>query len=172
MDTPGLQATLVYRFGSWVERKTFPAWFRIPLKFMYYLLDKSIIVLWGIHIDRTADIGGGLYIGHPGGILIGPARIGTDCNINSKVTIGQRADGIPGVPTIGNRVWIGAGSILFGAIHLGDGVTIGPLTVVSRSLPPRVLVGGNPMRLIRKNYDNSALLGRESRPVTSLSEDM
>ncbi|TAJ92375.1 MAG: serine acetyltransferase [Gammaproteobacteria bacterium] len=160
LDTPGLQATLVYRFGFWVERKVSSVWFRLPLKLLYYFLDKAMVILWGIHIDPLAEIGGGLYIGHYGGVLIGPVRVGTDCNINHQVTMGLRADGIPGVPTIGNRVWIGAGSILFGAIRVGDGATIGPLTVVSRSLPNNVLVGGNPMRLVRKNYDNSALLRR------------
>lgn len=156
LDTPGVQGTLIYRFGSWViHHVRFPL-FRAPLKVVYFFLDKLSIIFWGIHIDPQAEIGGGLYIGHYGGILIGPVRMGEDCNINQQVTMGLRADGVPGVPTIGNRVWIGAGSILFGNIHIGDGVTIGPLTVVSRSLPPRVLVIGNPMRLLRQDYDNSA----------------
>jgi len=155
LDTPGLQAILVYRFGFWVNRTfRFPL-FRFPLKLTHFLLNKLCIVLWGIHINAQAEIGAGLYIGHFGGILVGPSRIGEDCNINHQVTIGGRADGIPGNPTIGRGVWIGAGSIIFGGIHIGDGATICPLTVVSRSLPPKVMVIGNPMRLLRKDYDNS-----------------
>jgi serine O-acetyltransferase len=101
------------------------------------------------------QIDGGLYIGHFGGVLIGPIRMGSDCNVAQQVTIGRRADNATGVPIIGNRVWIGAGSIVFGGIRIGDGVSIGPLTVVARSLPAKVLVMGNPMRLLHKNYDNS-----------------
>ncbi len=155
LDTPGLQAILVYRFGFWVNRTIRFPLFRVPLKLAHFLLNKLCIVLWGIHINANAEIGPGLYLGHFGGILVGPSRIGADCNINHQVTIGGRADGVPGNPTIGRGVWIGAGSIIFGGIHIGDGVTICPLTVVSRSLPPKVMVIGNPMRLLRKEYDNS-----------------
>jgi acetyltransferase-like isoleucine patch superfamily enzyme len=35
--------------------------------------------------------------------------------------------------------------------------------VVARNLPAKVLVMGNPMRLLRKNYDNSAeIYGKEA----------
>jgi serine O-acetyltransferase len=158
LDSPGLQALVVYRFGSWVNRTIRFKLFRIPLKLIYYVLDKLTIIFWGIHIDEGADIGGGFYIGHCGGVLIGPARIGFDCSIGQQVAIGRRADGVPGVPTLGNRVWVGAGSILFGGITIGEGATIGPLTVVSRNLPPRILVIGNPMKVLRRNYDNSTAI--------------
>jgi serine O-acetyltransferase len=155
-ESPGLQAVLVYRFGSWVQREVHFPPIRYPLKLIYYILQKLCIICWGIHIDVGAQIGGGLYIGHFGGVLIGPIQMGSDCNVAQQVTIGRRAGNDTGVPIIGNRVWIGAGSIVFGGIRIGDAVTIGPLTVVARNLPAKVLVMGNPMRLLRKNYDNSA----------------
>lgn len=155
-DSPGLQATLVFRFGAWINRAVRFAPLRFPLKFLYHLLRKLCVICWGIHIDENAHIDGGLYIGHFGGVIIGPVRMGRDCNLAHQVTIGRRADGVPGVPTIGDRVWVGVGSVIFGNIRVGDGVTIAPCTVVSRSLPPRLLVSGNPMRVLRKDYDNSA----------------
>jgi serine O-acetyltransferase len=155
-ESPGLQAVLVYRFGCWVQREVHFAPIKYPLKLISYTLQKLCIISWGIHIDVGAQIGGGLYIGHFGGVLIGPIHMGSDCNVAQQVTIGRRAGNDTGVPIIGNRVWIGAGSIVFGGIHIGDGATIGPLTVVARNLPAKVLVMGNPMRLLRKNYDNSA----------------
>lgn len=154
-DAPGLHAMAVYRFGSWVNRTVRFKLLRAPLKLVYHLLDKLCVILWGIHVDEEAEIGGGLYIGHFSGVLVGPVKMGVDCNVAHQVTIGRRADGIGGVPAIGNRVWIGVGSVIFGGIHIGDGVTIGPSTVVSRNLPPRVVVIGNPMRVLRKDYDNS-----------------
>ncbi len=156
LETPGLQAMLVYRFGSWVDRAIRFRPFRLPLSLVHRVLDKLMIICWGIHIEKGARIGGGFYIGHFGGVIIGPAVIGEDCNIGQQVVIGTRADGVSGTPSIGNRVWIGAGSVIFGRIRIGDGATIGPLTVVSRSLPEKVLVIGNPLRLVRENYDNSA----------------
>ncbi len=156
LDEPGLQAVMVFRFGSWVNRTFRFQLLRIPLKFIHYILDKLCIIAWGIHIAEDATIGGGLYIAHFGGILIGPVHMGSDCNIGPHVIIGRRAGADSGLPTIGDRVWIGTGSVVFGGITIGDGVTIGPLTVVGRNLPANVMVMGNPMRLLRKNYDNGA----------------
>lgn len=154
LDEPGLQAIILHRFGFWVDQTfRFPP-IRKPLMFVYYIFQKLINICWGIYIDQRAEIGAGLYIGHFGGILIGPVRIGKNCNIAQNVCIGKRADGLPGTPVIGDRVWIGVGSVVFGGICIGDGVTIGPLTVVSRSLPPNLLVIGNPLRVLRQNYDN------------------
>lgn len=156
LDSPGLHAVLIYRLGAWINRTIPHKLLRLPFKLVYVLLDRLCTIAWGIHIDDGADIGGGLYIAHPGAILIGPVRMGEDCNIAHQVTVGRRADVATGVPTLGDRVWIGTGSVVFGGIRIGNGVSIGPLTVVARSLPDRVLVMGNPMRVLRRPYDNSA----------------
>jgi serine O-acetyltransferase len=155
LGTPGLQAVLVYRLGSWLRRAGRPRLLYLPMRVVYAVLHQLCIVLWGIHIDVNAQIAGGLYIGHFGGVVIGPARMGFDCSIAHNVTIGRRADGGPGVPRLGDRVWVGTGSVIFGNLTIGDGVTIGPLTTVARNLPPRALVLGNPMRVLRREYDNS-----------------
>jgi serine O-acetyltransferase len=153
-DSPGFQAVVVYRFGAWVNRIGFRP-LRIPFRIVHYVLQKLCIIFWGIYIDEGARIGPGLYVGHFGGVILGPIEMGRDCNVAHQVTIGRRVDGIPGIPMIGDRVWIGVGSVIFGNIRIGDGVTIAPNTVVSRSLPANVMVLGNPMRVLRKNYDNT-----------------
>ncbi|HET9651737.1 MAG TPA: hypothetical protein VFP36_06085 [Usitatibacter sp.] len=155
-NSPGLHAVLVYRFASWGNRGLRFTPLRVPMKVVYFLLDKLMSMLWGIHIDKDARIGPGLYIGHFGGILIGPVTMGRDCNISHNVTMGRRAGGDRSVPTLGDRVWIGTGCVLFGGIRIGDGTTVGPLTVVGRNVPARVLVMGNPMKLLRRDYDNTA----------------
>lgn len=172
-DSPGLHATLVYRFGAWVNRTFRYKAIRAPFKVVYGLLDRLGFVLWGIHIDAHADIGGGLYIAHPGGILVGPIQMGMDCNIAHQVTIGRRASNENGVPTFGDRVWIGTQSVIFGGIRIGDGVTIGPLTMVARNLPACAFVMGNPMRVLRLNYDNTSEIygapGRLPQPADTAS---
>ena len=153
-DSPGFQAVVVYRFGAWENRIRFRP-FRIPFKVLHYILQKLCIIFWGIYIDEGARIAPGLYIGHFGGVILGPIEMGRDCNVAHQVTIGRRVDGVPGVPVIGERVWIGVGSVIFGNVRIGDGVTIGPYTVVSRSLPAKLMVIGSPMRVLRKDYDNT-----------------
>jgi serine O-acetyltransferase len=153
LDTPGLHAGLVFRLGAWVYRRRLRL-VRIPFKILHAILRKLVLVRYGIEIDPTARIGGGLYIAHQGGIIIGPVQMGVDCNIAHHVTIGQKP-GSGAVPTLGDRVWVGTGSVLYGSITIGDGVTVGPLTVVSRSVPARALVMGNPGRVVLAEHDNS-----------------
>lgn len=118
------------------------------------------------NIPRRACIGPGFLVMHRTGIWVGPnVRIGANCVIHHNVTIGQRvAAGEQGVPTIGSGVWIGPGAILTGDIRIGDGVTISAGTVLSKSVPDRCLVAGNPGRVIQTDYDNSRLIPG-SRPT-------
>lgn len=50
---------------------------------------------------------------------------------------------------IGNRVWIGAGSIILGGVTIGDGTTIGAGSIVTRDIPGMVVAVGQPARVLR-----------------------
>ncbi len=131
------------------------------------LLVSRIWNRWNTHqhhceISPGARIGPGFLLMHRHGVMIGPASIGRNCVVHQNVTIGQRvARGDRGVPTIGDDVWIGTGATLIGAITVGDGVTIAAGTVLSRDVPARCLVGGNPGRVLARDYDNGAMLNFE-----------
>jgi acetyltransferase-like isoleucine patch superfamily enzyme len=60
-------------------------------------------------------------------------------------------------PEIGKNVWIGSDCVVYGAITIGDGATLLPGTVLAKSIPPCVVMRGNPARLVVKNFDNSEL---------------
>jgi serine O-acetyltransferase len=166
VENHALKGVLVYRFGNWIERSAPNRAVKIPLTLAYRAMDEVVTAVWGMHIHRTAEIDGGLYCAHPNGILIGATKMGKDCNVGQGVTIGLRPGGgvHDNVPTIGDRVFIGPGSVVFGKIFIADGAAIGPLTVVGRNLPPRCLAVGNPMQIIQKNYENKDLI-YGTRPV-------
>ncbi len=105
---------------------------------------------YGFQIPHYAKIGGGLYMGHYGGIVVSSqAEIGENCNIAQGVTIGRINKGPrKGAPKIGDRVWIGPNSVLVGNIKIGNEVMIAPLTFVNQDIPDRCLVIGNPARII------------------------
>ncbi|WP_283135809.1 sugar O-acetyltransferase [Rhizohabitans arisaemae] len=51
---------------------------------------------------------------------------------------------------IGDRVWLGAGAIVLPGVTIGDGVTVAAGAVVTADVPPNVLVGGVPAKVIRE----------------------
>ena len=55
--------------------------------------------------------------------------------------------------TIGNDVWIGAGSIIKGGVRIGDGAVIGSGAVVTHDVEPYAIVAGVPARVIKYRFD-------------------
>lgn len=54
---------------------------------------------------------------------------------------------------IGNRVFVGACSIILPGVTIGDDVIIGAGSVVSRDVPAGVVAGGNPAKIITSTDD-------------------
>lgn len=52
--------------------------------------------------------------------------------------------------TIGDSVWIGGGATILPGVTVGDRSVVGAGAVVTRDVPPGVLVAGNPARVIRR----------------------
>ena len=52
--------------------------------------------------------------------------------------------------TVGDNVWIGAGSVVLAGVTIGDGAVIGAGSVVTRSIPGGVVAVGSPCRVLRK----------------------
>jgi maltose O-acetyltransferase len=57
--------------------------------------------------------------------------------------------------TVERDVWIGAGAILLPGVTVGEGSVIGAGSVVTRSVPPRTVVAGNPARRLRSVDDRA-----------------
>lgn len=54
---------------------------------------------------------------------------------------------------IGNDVWIGYEAVIMAGVHIGDGAIIAARAVVTKDVPPYVIVGGTPAKEIRKRFD-------------------
>lgn len=94
--------------------------------------------------------GGGIYIIHGFGTRIRAKKIGKGCKFRQLTTIGTKAENLPfSVPTIGNNVEFGTNVIVCGDITIGDNVTIGAGSVVTKNVPSNTIVAGNPAKIIR-----------------------
>lgn len=107
-------------------------------------------------VPSSGDLAAGLYLSDLGHVKLGVRWAGEGTLIHDHVTIG-RGRGGQDKPEIGARVWIGPGCVVYGAIRIGDGATLLPGTVLTKSVPAGAVLRGNPARLVRRSFDNSAL---------------
>ncbi len=105
-------------------------------------------VVTGADIPLTCDIGGGLLIPHPNGIVLHPnAKIGVNCLIFQQVTLGSHDR--PGLPEVGGHVDIGAGAKILGPVRIGAHARIGANAVVTTDIPEAATAVGIPAKVIR-----------------------
>jgi len=117
---------------------------------LYILKHRLYSVICGADIPLNSQIGLGILMPHPNGIVIHPkARIGVNCLLFQQVTIG--AGPKPGFPEIGGHVDIGAGAKILGGIKIGDHVRIGANAVVVDDVPSNSTAVGIPAKIIKQN---------------------
>ena len=98
--------------------------------------------------------GKGLTIWHWGSIVINPkTHIGENCTLYPGVLIGHKTPEEGKSATIGNNVFIAAGTKIIGDVTIGDNVTIGVNTVIVKDVPSNVVIAGNPYKIIRRLDD-------------------
>ncbi len=131
-----LRAVVLMRLGKWCKVKRIPG--------AAGFVQRLLLRWYGLEIKVGAPIGGGLYIAHPSGTVISPVSMGENCSIIASVTVGMR--NTHDFPTIGDRVFIGAGARVLGGITLGDDCKIGANAVVLSDVAPDATMLGIPAK--------------------------
>ena len=131
----GFQALIAYRTGATLRRWGVPL---VPA-----VCRRVAIAFCGIDILPQAEIGGGCYIPHGVGLVVGGATvIGEDCTLLQGVTLGEARFTETACPRVGDRVTLGAGAKILGGITVGDDAFIGAGAVVLQDVPAnRIAVG-------------------------------
>lgn len=142
-----------FRFMFWLRTCSYVRphpLFRFLIYPLAKLMWKHYTYKFGISIPYTAEIGPGFYIGHFGGIVVSTlASIGRDVNISQGVTIGLSNRGRrQGAPVIRDRVYLGPGVKVVGAVTIGNDVAVGANCVVTNDIPDHGVVVGIPGRVI------------------------
>jgi len=165
--TPGLWVLGAHRLAHLAECTSRPWLASVPLKVFVRLSNYLTQIFTKCEILPSTLIEPGVYLGAGGHIILGANTVGSGTMIHHCVTIGMSVTD-SGVPDIGHDVWIGPNCVIHGAIRVADGVTILPDTVLTKNLPPHVVVKGNPARIVRRDYDNSSL--RQSCDLTAANQ--
>lgn len=106
---------------------------------------------YGLEISPEAQIGEGIYLGHPYNITVGEEVIlGSNVNLHKGCTIGRVNRGNIGSPHIGDNVYIGINATVVGNTHIGSDVLIAPNSYVNFDVPDHSVVIGNPAVIHQK----------------------
>jgi serine O-acetyltransferase len=141
---PGLTAVVLLRLQA-------AAWGRPVLRPLAPVLRTLNLALTGADVVSGAEVGPGLRVEHPSGIVIGHgARVGARCQLLHQTTLGERIgrDGSSTYPVLGDDVLVGAGAKILGAVHVGHGARVGANAVVLEDVPAGATVVGNPARTV------------------------
>jgi serine O-acetyltransferase len=138
LRSPSIRALALIRLQAWLFRIGLPT---LPVT-------KLLEHFFAIDISKRADIGPGLHLPTPWGVVIAPhVCIGARCHLGADVQIVLGARYKQG-PTLGDDVFIADNSKVIGRIALGDGAIIGMSSVVTRDIPPGAAAMGNPAEIV------------------------
>ena len=139
---PGFHALQFHRLAHTLWQRDVPVLPRVV----------SHVSRWatGIEIHPGATLGEGLFIDHGMGVVIGEtAVLGRDCHLYQGVTLGGTSTRrTKRHPTLGDRVTVGAGASVIGAVTIGDNVRIGAGSVVVTNVPANATVVGVPGHIV------------------------
>lgn len=146
-----LEVVLCYsgQHAIWAHRLIHRLW-RAQFTLLARWLSQLVRAITGIEIHPGARIGRRVFIDHGMGVVIGEtAEIGNDVTLYHGVTLGGTSL-LSGKrhPTLGDRIVVGAGAKLLGAITIGNDTRIGANSVVIKSVPTHSVVVGIPGQII------------------------
>lgn len=119
------------------------------------------LVLFGLEVSPRVEIGGGLFLPHTVGTVIGAEKIGECVTIMQGVTLGAKEPDMQFTkitrPIIGNHVTIGAGAKVIGRVMVGDHAKIGANAVVLDDVPPYAVAVGVPAKIVKQKLQEDNL---------------
>ena len=146
----GFWAIALHRFGNWrMDIKN--RFVRMPFSLLYKVLYKFVEWTCGISLNYPVRVGRRVRIWHHSGMILGARSIGNDVHIRQNTTFGvaRRGDHRSLKPIIQDRVDIGAGVVIAGAITIGHDSVIGANAVVLKDIPPYSLAVGVPAKVVK-----------------------
>lgn len=151
---PSFSYVLWFRVAQWARAVPWAKLLVYPLALMAL---QHRHLQSGIRIPISVKAGPGLLVAHWGSIWVNPAStLGANCTLANDINMGSAGSGgKPGVPQVGDDVYVGPGARLAGAIKIGRGVAIMANTLVTADVPPGSVVIGVPHRITAQKDRNT-----------------
>lgn len=148
--SPRFTCVVLIRLASWLQQNGWPR--------LAKLMALTNFVVFGLEAPTRLNIGPGLVIPHPNGIIMGAGHIGENVTIYQQVTLGAKMADFkfdPALrPHVGDGVIITAGAKILGPVRLGARAVIGANAVVLKDVPADCLAVGVPARIINNGESN------------------
>lgn len=131
---PGVHASMHYRLAHKLHELGVP--------FIARVIAELGRAETGVDIHPGAQIGGGFFVDHGSGVVIGETAIlGNNVRLYQHVTLGAKKlddvpKGMPRHPIVEDNVTIYSGATVLGRITIGRGSVIGGGVWVTHNLPP------------------------------------
>jgi acetyltransferase-like isoleucine patch superfamily enzyme len=108
--------------------------------------------VWGMDIHPTAQISLSAKFDRtfPLGVHVGPYSY---IAFEARILTHDRTRGLYLHTRIGANCFIGGRSLILPGVEIGDNCVVGAGSVVTRSVPPRSIVAGNPAKVIRSDIE-------------------
>mgnify|MGYP005722132127 FL=1 len=164
---PGVKAIFFHRIANFFAIAKFDLVARIISQISRFFT--------GIEIHPKAKIGKNLFIDHGMGVVIGEtSEIGDNVTIYHNVTLGGTSPSIntneqrnsKRHPTLEENVVVGSGAQILGPVVIGKNSLIGANAVVTKDVPEKSIMAGNPAKKI-----GDATRGFKPYAVTDNKED-
>ena len=132
-----------HKFAYFLNKKNIPIIPKLVYFFQFLIFNSSV------HPKTKIGEGSRFAYGGIGCVIHEDCIIGCNCTIGQSVTLGGNGKE-PGVPVIGNNVYISAGARILGPIKIGDNCKIGANAVVITDIPNNTTAVGIPAKIITK----------------------
>lgn len=142
----------IFRCAQWFnQRSGVVRAIGIPVIYFYKIVSQYG---FGCDFPLSLTLGPRARVYHVYGLVVNhDTIIGSDVILRNGITIGVKGSGIPGVPTIGDRVEFGSNCSVIGRVRVGNDAKVGTGAIVIRDVPDNCVAVGNPARVLPQKND-------------------